>query len=69
MQLLIFFSHVPQLEDEAAEDAAERGQEIRRGEAEDEAGELAVTEPGTTRDHAETANNISCNISLCTGFS
>ena len=50
--MLIFFSHVPELEDEAAEDAAERGQEVGRGEAEDEAGELAVTEPGTTHDHA-----------------
>ena len=37
--------HVPHLQYEAAQEAAAGGQQVSHGEAEDEAGELAVAEP------------------------
>ena len=48
---MIIFSHVAQLEHEAAHQPRHGGDQVRHGQAQDQAGELPVTEPDGSHDH------------------
>ena len=45
---MIIFLHIAQLEDEAAHQPRHGGDQVRHGQAQDQAGELPVTEPDNT---------------------